>query len=105
MERCSGGTDSILKILPFPRPDRWELLPRAELVSILQQPSPLKSREEPLPTHTSLTPFGGRLRLSSPTKEDDDTGVGAGKWPPGRASAPALSWACSLAPGPLHISH
>ncbi|KAK1344515.1 hypothetical protein QTO34_013212 [Cnephaeus nilssonii] len=38
-------------------PRRWELLPGAELVSILQQPSPLKSGEEPLPTH-SLPLFG-----------------------------------------------
>lgn len=90
----------------------------AELVSILDLLLPLKSEKRPFgPTHP-LPRFGVvsvypvfcpssclvRQRKKG-AEQNDDTGVCAGKWSPEWASTPALTGACAVAPGPLHISH
>lgn len=51
---------------PFPALADGSCSPEAELVSILNWRSPLKSEKCPLPTHTLLAQFWGRLRLSGP---------------------------------------
>lgn len=90
-----------------------------ELVSILDLLSPLKSEKRPCgPTHTPCPVSGSCpcIWSSAPSsrlvrqrnkgaEQNDDIGVRAGEWSPERASTPALTGACTVAPGPLHISH